>query len=115
MFTLAAISFGVLTVSLPNPYFSTPPIPSNHVSIGINMCVSAFLQGSADPFFYELLAEVTYPLSEGISAGILVTIFNAATMAMLFVASWQGAAHAQVFVTYSLWQASYVVFAVDPI
>lgn len=43
-------------------------------------------QSACDPLFYELAAEISFPLEEGTSASLIAFLFNAATLVMLFVA-----------------------------
>merc|ERR1719473_2241434 len=41
--------------------------------------------GGANPLFYELGAEITYPVPEGTSAGVLVLIWNATSFIVIFL------------------------------
>ena len=43
----------------------------------------ALAQGCADPLFYELGAELTYPASEAISGAVLVLVWNMTTLVVL--------------------------------
>jgi len=54
--------------------------------MSIFLFLGSFLQGGNSPFFYELAAEVTYPLPEGVSAGIIVLIYNFSSLVMLIIA-----------------------------
>jgi len=42
--------------------------------------------GSSQPLFYELAAEITFPVNEGSSAGILTLIQNIACLILLYIA-----------------------------
>ena len=53
------------------------------IVIGVLGGLSGILLGGAMPLFYELCAEVSYPVSEGSSASLLVFIENIALL--LFV------------------------------
>ena len=48
--------------------------------------LAGLFQSACDPLFYELAAEVSFPLEEGTSASLISFLFNAATLVMLFVA-----------------------------
>jgi uncharacterized membrane protein YgcG len=49
-------------------------------------CLAGVFQSACDPLFYELAAEISFPLEEGSSASVIAFLFNAATLVMLFVA-----------------------------
>jgi FLVCR family MFS transporter len=86
VFMLSAACFGVLTLSLHNPFITPAPIPSSPASIMIIGSLAGVLQSACDPLFYELAAEISFPLEEGSSASMIAFLFNAATLVMLFVA-----------------------------
>lgn len=87
MFVFSAITFSVFTLMMPSPFSQSEHIiASDNVSICVLLIVAALFQGATDPLFYEITAEVTYPLPEGISAGLIVLIYNASTLIMLLVA-----------------------------
>jgi len=86
MFILATASFIWFQLSQPTTYFDEPPLSSTEYSTAANLIIAALFQGATDPLFYELAAEITYPLPEGISASMIVLIYNVATLVMLAVA-----------------------------
>jgi fucose permease len=47
--------------------------------------ISGVSQGAVSPLIYELAAELLYPVSEGLSGGILVLILNGACFATIFL------------------------------
>jgi hypothetical protein len=49
------------------------------------LSLSGFFSGSTTPLFYELSAELIYPVKEGVSAGILVMLLNAASCITIFL------------------------------
>jgi len=49
------------------------------------LCISGFFSGSTTPLFYELSAELIYPVKEGVSAGILVMLLNATSCITIFL------------------------------
>jgi FLVCR family MFS transporter len=86
VFILSAACFALFTLSLPNPFISPAPIPSSETSIMIIGTMAGVFQSACDPLFYELAAEISFPLEEGTSASLIAFLFNAATLIMLFVA-----------------------------
>ena len=86
VFILSAACFALFTLSLDNPFITPAPIPATPASIMIIGCLAGVFQSACDPLFYELAAEVSYPLDEGTSASMIAFLFNAATLVMLFVA-----------------------------
>jgi hypothetical protein len=86
VFTLSFCCFSLFTFSLDNPFVSPAPIPASPASIMIIGTLSGVFQSACDPLFYELAAEISFPLEEGTSASLIAFLFNAATLIMLFVA-----------------------------
>lgn len=86
VFILSAACFALFSLSLDNPFVSPAPIPATPSSIMIIGTLAGLFQSACDPLFYELAAEVSYPLEEGTSASLISFLFNAATLIMLFVA-----------------------------
>ncbi len=86
VFLLSAACFALFTLSLDNPFISPAPIPSTQTSIMLIGTLAGVFQSACDPLFYELAAEISFPLDEGTSASLIAFLFNAATLVMLFVA-----------------------------
>ena len=86
IFILSGALFALFSFSLDNPFVSPAPIPATPSSIMIIGTFAGIFQSACDPLFYELAAEVSYPLEEGTSASLISFLFNAATLIMLFVA-----------------------------
>ncbi len=86
VFMISAACFALFTLSLDNPFISPAPIPSSPASIMIIGTMAGVFQSACDPLFYELAAEISFPLEEGTSASLIAFLFNAATLIMLFVA-----------------------------
>ena len=75
------------TLQLKAPLYSGgPPIPPSRLNILAASTLAGFFQGGCDPLFYELCAEITYPLPEGMSAGFITFASNAASLIFFFVA-----------------------------
>ncbi len=86
VFLLSAACFALFTFSLDNPFMKPAPIPSSQTSIMLIGTLAGVFQSACDPLFYELAAEISFPLDEGSSASLIAFLFNAATLVMLFVA-----------------------------
>jgi hypothetical protein len=68
-------------------------IPSTPLTVGLSITLLGWCVGAMYPIAFELALEITYPLSESVSAGLLSTFQNAVGIAFLFVApSLSGAA-----------------------
>ena len=52
-------------------------------ALGGAILVMGLAQGCADPLFYELGAELTYPASEAVSGAVLVLVWNTTTLVVL--------------------------------
>ncbi|GMH91537.1 hypothetical protein TrVE_jg5517 [Triparma verrucosa] len=81
------MSLCVFTFSLPCFLFDDPPFDmTNNVPglVGL-LFISGMSQGAISPLIYELAAELLYPVSEGLSGGILVLILNGACFATIFL------------------------------
>ena len=92
LFIAMIVCMGLLLFVVPSPWKDKPMILVNGngqsnerkvVVIGVLGGLSGILLGGAMPLFYELCAEVSYPVSEGSSASLLVFIENIALL--LFV------------------------------
>lgn len=60
-------------------------IPVSFLSSGAIVLFTGLLQGAAQPLYYELGVELTYPVSETMSAGFIVQSNNVAALTLLFV------------------------------
>ncbi len=85
-FFLTTLSYVWFTLLLPSPFKDQPVVPASHASVLAASVLTGFFQGACDPLFYELAAEITYPLPEGTSAGLITFVYNAAALIMLYVA-----------------------------
>ena len=86
LYLLSALFFGLFALCLPSPISSSSLFPSSHASVLLLIIFAGFFQSACDPLFYELAAEISYPLPEGTSAGLITLLFNASTLVLLFVA-----------------------------
>ena len=83
MFFGTSAGFLWFSLSMPTPFFSTPILSNSIYSITSALFIASWFQGATDPFFFELCAEVTYPLPESISGGIIVLIYNIGSLMVL--------------------------------
>ncbi|KAH3767587.1 transporter, major facilitator subfamily protein [Pelomyxa schiedti] len=73
---LAILAFSWITLSLPSVMFAEPPIPSNIYTVSAALILAGLFQGAMYPVFLELAAEVTFPVGEGTSTGLITFLFN---------------------------------------
>ena len=92
VFSLNALVLMGYALSLPNLFAKAAVLPSSAVSI-IAWCGAAgFVQGLNDPVLFELGAELTYQKEtathgpEGMSAGLIVFVWNVASALTLLIA-----------------------------
>lgn len=76
LFLLSTSFFVWFALSLPSVFSSEPVIPVWEATLFISIIGGGFFLGAANPLFYELAVELTYPISEGTSAGLLTLINN---------------------------------------
>lgn len=65
-----------------------PPIPAWPWLLGLSLFVGGATVGMTVPLMYELCAEMTFPVPEGTSAGLLVFVFNIGACVVLVVSSY---------------------------
>lgn len=83
-FLLSLAAFLWFTLSLPvGPYAALLPHPL--WMLGIAIVLAGLFLGGITPLFYELGAELTFPVSEGTSAGLLTLMLNLG--ALIFLAA----------------------------
>lgn len=73
------------TLSLPAMGYHSGLLPHSMFGLTLAIIIIGLSQSSMSPIFYELCAELTYPVPEGTSAGILAFIWNAAALVMIFL------------------------------
>ena len=71
--------FGVSSLPPPLP----PPLPRSETALVTALTLAGVFQGLTSPLFYELSAELIFPVKEGMSAGILVLLLNASAMVVI--------------------------------
>ena len=64
---------------------TTGLLPHSIGTIAVAIVILGFTQSATSPIFYELCAELTYPIPEGTSAGILALIWNTASLVVIFL------------------------------
>jgi len=86
-FVLSLLSFVWFTLSLPvGPYAALLPHPL--WILGTAIVLAGLFLGATSPLFYELGAEMTFPVSEGTSAGILTLLLNVGALIFLAVSAY---------------------------
>jgi len=72
---LSFISFLYFLLCTSSPLFPDPPLSATTLTLAVAITMSGFALGLLNPLYYELSAELTYPVPEQYSAGIL-TLWN---------------------------------------
>jgi len=73
------------SMSLPMFTQDSGMLPHSIASIGIAIGLLGLAQSATSPLFYELCAELTFPVPEGTSAGILALLWNTASFVIIFL------------------------------
>ena len=60
-------------------------LPRSEFTLVLALTLAGMFQGATSPLFYELAAELIYPVKEGMSAGILVLLLNVSAAIMIFI------------------------------
>jgi|EP00505_MAST-04D_sp_SCG-Rhode-Island_P002150 hypothetical protein len=76
--------FAAMTVSM-NFLSHAPLLPRTFDSVCLSVVFAGFFLGCANPFLYEISVEMTYPISETVSAGILTFWIQSGTLSVLVV------------------------------
>ena len=100
------VSFGLLGCLLSTAWFTVMVWESassrpNETILVLAICLSGFFSGVTTPLFYELSAEIIYPLKEGMSAGILVLLLNATSCITIFLNNVESGSSMNLIVTIS--------------
>ena len=84
---LGMLFVAVLWFTLSMPAFGSNGglLPNSLATIGISASLAGMSQTGITPLMYELCAELTFPVSEGTSAGFLALIWNAASFVMIYL------------------------------
>lgn len=75
MFALSCLLFVYFSLSFPSVVSKKPLVPNKEWIIIASITLGGLFLGSTNPIFFELGAEITFPISEGSSAA-LITIWN---------------------------------------
>ena len=73
----------MFALSLPSFFSEKNVLPRTEASLTGYLVAAGFFQGITTPLFYELAAEIIYPIKEGMSAGIIVCILNATSLVVI--------------------------------
>eukprot|EP00937_MAST-01D_sp_MAST-1D-sp2_P004009 g4009.t1 len=83
---LGLLLLSTLWFTLSLPAFGQPAVlPRTLGSLFVACILAGVANSSMSPLFYELCAELTYPVSEGTSAGFLALIWNTASFIMIYL------------------------------
>ena len=73
------------TLQLPSDWWDNGVLPRSEFTLILALTLAGMFQGTTTPLFYELAAEIIYPVKEGMSAGILVFLLNVSAAIMIGV------------------------------
>jgi len=102
IFGLAGCALATAWFTLQLPCFiydDAAPLPESQATLVVSLTLAGFFQGVTSPLFYELAAELIYPVKEEMSAGILVLLLNAAAAVLIFLNSVLTAGYMNFFMT----------------
>jgi hypothetical protein len=85
----ASVAFAWFTFSVPLPTAESH-VSGSFAAFSAAMLLSGLLQGSTTPVFFELCAEVVFPVQEAISGTILTCMQALSSIAMLAVVAFVG-------------------------
>lgn len=71
---------------VPMPGKAKPLVVAPVYAVGVFLSGFALFVGGMTPLFYEMLAEISFPVNEGISSGLIALLGNLITVFFLFVA-----------------------------
>lgn len=74
------------TLSFKSIFSENALIPSNNASVAIAITLFGWFVGSGLPIALELGVELTYPLPESVSCGVMTTLYNCVSVIYLFAA-----------------------------
>jgi len=84
--------FGVLllgvvwfALSVPMSAHGQSLLPQSVGSVGAALALAGLTQSATSPLLYELCAELTYPVPEGTSAGVLALLWNLFSLIVIFI------------------------------
>ena len=60
-------------------------MPSNLVTLATALALAGLAQAATSPLLYELCAELTFPVPEGTSAGLLALLWNSFSLIVIFL------------------------------
>lgn len=84
LWAVAVASLGGVALFVPAPWAHAPLVAPTHAA-AFGVCFAAFglSSGGLTPLYYEILAELTHPVSPSTSAGLVALLSNIATLAVI--------------------------------
>lgn len=84
LWAVAVAGLGGVALFVPAPWAHAPLVSPTHVA-ALGVCFAAFglSSGGLTPLYYEILAELTHPVSPSTSAGLVALLSNAATLVVI--------------------------------
>ena len=81
LWVLTVASFGAVSLFVPYPWAAQPVVQPSHTALfGVCFVCFGLAAGGLTPLYYEILAELTHPVSPSTSAGLVALLSNIATL-----------------------------------
>lgn len=89
LFGLAGLFTSVLWMTLSLPLFLSDKIvlPRTDATLYLGLALIGVFFGVTGPLYFELTAELVYPVPEGVSLGVLVLVQNVAGLSVVILSS----------------------------
>ena len=79
------VTLAYFTLSLPIHNAKAGLLPHTFATLAVPIAIIGGAQSGVSPLMYELCAELTFPVPEGTSAGLLAFIWNLSSFCMIFI------------------------------
>lgn len=79
------IMMAYFTLSLPIHNAKQAILPHSFATLAVPIAIIGAAQSGVSPVMYELCAELTFPVPEGTSAGLLAFLWNLSSFCMIFI------------------------------
>jgi MFS family permease len=93
LFVMQVVLFGLFMLSLPVGGRASAVLPASGASLMGLVCIASVFLGATTPIMIELGAEVTFPASEGVSAGLVSAVLNLSALVFLALLAYIPTSH----------------------
>eukprot|EP00747_Dinoflagellata_sp_TGD_P087209 gnl/TRDRNA2_/TRDRNA2_163561_c0_seq1.p1 gnl/TRDRNA2_/TRDRNA2_163561_c0~~gnl/TRDRNA2_/TRDRNA2_163561_c0_seq1.p1 ORF type:complete len:125 (-),score=22.47 gnl/TRDRNA2_/TRDRNA2_163561_c0_seq1:74-448(-) len=81
----ALVSFIWLVLMLPTIFYAKPLVDGSFAVVLCAASLTGLFVGATNPICFELCAELTYPVAEGISGNVMVIFFQVCSIILLAI------------------------------